>query len=251
MKWIFLCSCLLMFTLNGQCNAEALVIGTDQINPPMATKTDSASHFIGFEVDMMNEICYRLHLTCTYKAVVANQIIQKLESEEIDLAISSIIIPSVRLQGLIFSLPYLPSNAQFMTLKSSSIKSFLEISDKTIGVSLGAFQANLTSDMYLKHMFNARLKIKGYHNMAELLSALEDHKVDIIFANQVATDYWYYNNSSLYRFVGGPIHTGNGYGILATVKYQHLIEDINTTIHQLMADGTYDMLYQRYFSDFN
>jgi arginine transport system substrate-binding protein len=240
-----------MFVFNVRSNADSLVIGTDQTNPPMATKTDSASHFIGFEVDIMNEICFRLHLTCIYKAVVTNKIIQKLESKEIDLAISSIIIPNIPIEGLIFSLPYLPSNAQFMTLKSSSIKSFLEISHKTIGVSFGAFQEDLTSDMFLKHIFNSSLKIKGYQNIADLLSALNNRKVDIIFANQVAADYWYYNNTSLYKFIGEPIHTGNGYGILATVKYQDLIQDINTTIHQIMADGTYDRLNERYFLNFD
>ncbi len=251
MKWIFLCSGMLMFLLNGPCHAESVVIGTDQINPPMARKTDSSSHFIGFEVDIMNEICSRLHLTCAYQAVVANQIIQKLQSTEIDLAINTIIIPNTKLEGLIFSLPYLPSNAQFMTLQSSSIKNFVDISNNTIGVSLGAFQENLAKDMYLKHIFNSKLKIKGYHNMAELLSALETHKVDTIFSNKVTLDYWYYNNSSLYRMVGEPVQTGNGYGILATEKYQPLIEDINKAIHQIMADGTYDRLYERYFSDFN
>ena len=251
MKWIFLCSGMLMFLLNGPCHAESLVIGTDQINPPMARKTDSSSHFIGFEVDIMNEICSRLRLICSYKAVVANQIIPKLQSKEIDLAISTIIIPNIKLEGFIFSLPYLPSNGQFMTLQSSSIKNFVEISNKTIGVSLGAFEENLIKDMQLKHIFNSKLKIKGYRNMAELLSALNTHKVDTIFANKVSLDYWYRNNSSLYRFVGTPVQTGNGYGILATEKYQPLIDDINKTIHQIMADGTYDMLYERYFSDFN
>lgn len=249
MKWMILCCCLILSFFKSA-YAETLVIGTDQINPPMATKTDNSSHFIGFEVDMMNEICARLKLTCIYRAVIANEIISALETKKIDLAISSIVIPNFHLDGLIFSLPYLPSNAQFMTLKTSPINNFMEIPGKTIGVSLGAFQNNLSSDMYLKHLFDANLKIIGFHNMAELLAALDDHKVDVIFANQVAVDYWYYNNSALYKFIGKPVHIGNGYGILTTAKYSHLIDAVNEVIHQIMIDGTYDLIYQRYFTSF-
>lgn len=250
MKKMIFCGLLLILE-SCLCFAKTWVVGTDQSNPPMASKTDSSSHFIGFEIDIMNEICKRLSLICVYKAVTANQIISQLEANQIDLAIDSIIIPGDQIPGMTFSLPYLPSNAQFMTLQSSKIQNFMEIADKIIGVSFGAFQAGLKSDMYLKHIFNTKLKIKGYRNMADLLAALDDHKVDIIFTNQVSVNYWYYNNASLYKLIGNPIHTGNGYGILTTTKYEDLSKDMNAVIQQIMNDGTYTMLYKRYFSEFH
>ncbi|HVT62803.1 MAG TPA: transporter substrate-binding domain-containing protein, partial [Legionellaceae bacterium] len=247
MKWLKSCLGLL---LSINVYAAPIVIGVDQINPPLSTRTDSASHFIGFEVDIMNEICTRMKWTCTYQSVITNQIITALESETIDFAIDTIIIPNFRLYGLILSLPYLPSNGRFMTLQDSSIKTLNDIPNKRIGVRLGAFQVNLESDMYIKHLFKVPLNIKGYLNMSDLLAALNEHEVDVIFANELGLNYWYNTNKNMYKFIGATYQIGNGYGIMSTPKHQQLMLAINEIIQNIMADGTYDMIYQRYFTNF-
>jgi ABC-type amino acid transport substrate-binding protein len=244
----YLLSLILAFSSTSY--AKTYVIGVDQINPPMSTRTDNADHFIGFEIDIMDEICSRLKMDCTYQAVRANQIITNLELKKIDFAIDSIIIPKFRLYGLILSLPYLPSYAQFMTLKSSSINKIEDITGKTIGVRLGAFQVNIDSDMYIKHMFKETPKIKSYFTMSELLAALEEQEVDIIFANRYATNYWNNANQGLYKFIGDAGFMGNGYGIMSTNDYRSIMASINTTIMAMMDDGSYDKIYQRYFASF-
>ena len=246
-KWIFFLLSLILSTL---CYAKRWVIGVDQINPPMSTRTDSVDHFIGFEIDIMNEICKRTHLECGYQAVRASHIIAALEQGKIDFAINSIIIPKFRLNGLVMSLPYLPSYGQFMSLASSSIKSVSDIPKKTIGVRLGAFQVNLDSDMYIKHIFIEPPKIKTYYTISELLAALEEKEVDVIFTNKYATNYWYNTNQGLYKFIGEPAYLGSGYGIMATTQYEPVIATMNSAIQAMMDDGTYDKLYQRYFANF-
>jgi len=250
MRWIWIVCVLLCMVLSVVCHAKAVVIGVDQINPPMSTRTDSSDHFIGFEVDFMNEVCTRVHLDCVYQAVRASKIISALEAGKIDFAVNSIIIPKFRLYGLVMSLPYLPSYGQFMTLMSSSIKSISDIPKKTIGVRLGAFQVNTDSDMYIKHMFPEPPKIKSYYTVSELLAALEEREVDVIFTNKYATNYWYSANHGLYKFIGEPAYLGNGYGIMSTTQYESVISSINKAIKAMMDDGTYDKIYQRYFSSF-
>jgi arginine transport system substrate-binding protein len=250
MRWIRIVGVLIGMILSVVSHAKAVVIGVDQINPPMSTRTDSADHFIGFEIDIMNEICTRVHLDCVYKAVRASEIISALEAGKIDFALNSIIIPKFRLYGLVMSLPYLPSYGQFMTLTNSPIKSVADIPKKTIGVRLGAFQVNTDSDMYIKHIFSEPPKIKSYYTVSELLAALEEREVDVIFTNKYATNYWYSANYGLYKFIGEQAYLGNGYGIMATTQYESVISSINTAIKAMMDDGTYDKIYQRYFSSF-
>ncbi len=250
MRWIRIVGVLLSITLPVVGYAKALVIGVDQINPPMSTRTDSADHFIGFEIDIMNAICGRMHQDCIFKAVRASQIIPALEEGRIDFAMNSIIIPKFRLYGLILSLPYLPSYGQFMTLTSSSIKTVSDIPKKTIGVRLGAFQVNTDSDMYIKHIFKEQPKIKPYYTVSELLAALDAGSVDVIFTNRYATNYWYNANQGLYKFIGEPAYLGNGYAIMSTTQYLSVMEFINKAIKAMMDDGTYDKIYQRYFSNF-
>lgn len=250
MRWIRIIGVLLSIITSSFCYAKVYVIGVDQINPPMSTRTDSADHFIGFEIEIMTEICRRLQIDCTYQAVRSNQIITTLELGKIDFAIDSIIIPKFRLYGLVLSLPYLPSYGQFMTLKNSSIEKIDDIPGKTIGVRLGAFQVNIDSDMYIKHIFKDVPKIQTYNTISELLAALESEEVDVIFVNRYATNYWYNTNPNLYKLIGDAAYLGNGYGIMSTNAYRTIVSSMNTTIVAMMDDGTYDKIYQRYFASF-
>lgn len=250
MRWIRRVGAVLCISLHCFCYAKTFVIGVDQINPPMSIRTDSADHFIGFEIDMMNEICARTKIDCSYQAISANQIISNLERGKIDFAIDSIIIPKFRLYGLILSLPYLPSYGQFMALRGSSIETTEDIPNKTVGVRLGAFQMNIDSDMYIKHMFKQPPTIKTYYTISELLEALNDKEVDVIFVNRYASNYWSNTNKGLYKFIGNAAYLGNGYGIMSTIQYQGIMSSINATIVAMMDDGTYDKIYQRYFANF-
>lgn len=250
MRWITIIGFLLSLSLHNVCQAKTYIIGVDQINPPMSMRTDSADHFIGFEIDIMNEICARLRMSCAYQAVRASQIITNLELGKIDFAIDSIIIPKFRLYGLILSLPYLPSYGQFMTLKNSSINSIDDIPDKTIGVRLGAFQVNVDSDMYIKHMFAKPPKIISYYTISELLEGLEDHEIDVAFVNRYAANYWESANRNLYKFIGEPAYLGNGYGIMSTTQNSPLMSSINAVITTMLNDGSYAKIYQRYFATF-
>lgn len=250
MRWIRRVGAVLGISLHCFCYAKTFVIGVDQINPPMSIRTDSADHFIGFEIDMMNEICARMRMDCAYQAVPASQIIATLELGTIDFAIDSIIIPKFRLYGLILSLPYLPSYGQFMTLQDSPINTTEDIPNKTIGVRLGAFQVNVDSDMYIKHMFKQTPTIKTYYTISELLEALNNKEVDVIFVNRYATNYWFNTNKGVYKYVGEAAYLGNGYGIMSTTQNQTIMSSINSTIVAMMDDGTYDKIYQRYFANF-
>lgn len=250
MKWLTIIGIIINFSFQTLCYAKTYIIGVDQINPPMSMRTDSADHFIGFEIDIMNEICARLHLECTYQAVRANQIITNLELGKIDFAIDSIIIPKFRLYGLILSLPYLPSYGQFVTLKNSPITKIEDIPNNTIGVRLGAFQVNVDSDMYIKHMFPKPPKIATYYTISELLEALEDHEVDVMFINRYAANYWNNANQNLYKFIGEPAYLGNGYGIMSITQNSPIMSSINGVITAMMNDGTYAKIYQRYFANF-
>ena len=250
MKWAAIIGVIISISFHSLCQAKIYTVGVDQINPPMSMRTDSADHFIGFEIDIMNEICARLHMQCNYQAVRANQIITNLELGKIDFAINSIIIPKFHLYGLILSLPYLPSYGQFVALKTSRIQKIEDIPGNTIGVRLGAFQVNVDSDMYIKHMFPRPPKIVTYYTISELLEALEDKDINVMFVNKYAADYWKNANQNLYKFIGEPNYLGNGYGIMSLTQYGPIISSMNGAIVAMMNDGTYAKIYQRYFTSF-
>ncbi|MCR9192581.1 MAG: transporter substrate-binding domain-containing protein [Gammaproteobacteria bacterium] len=240
----------LVVLLYGTAYAQSIVIGVAQSHPPFSKQTDSVPHFTGFEIELMHEICTRLKLTCSYKAVFGNKIIPALETGKIDLALNMIIIPKFRLFGLMLSLPYLPSNGRFLVLKDAAIDDVSDIVKKTIGIRLGAYQVNVESNIYIHHMFGDKVSVKGYETDADLLTGLAHHEVSAAFLNQYSAHYWHTASKGEYKYVGKTRKIGDGYGIMAKRNHKKLMLQINATIKKIMADGTYDTMYQRYLSRF-
>jgi arginine transport system substrate-binding protein len=214
----------------------------------MASLADQDNHFYGFEVDIMHTICQRMNMPCTFKGVTPSSIPDDLVNQKIDLAIAAIIIPSDPILGYIFSLPYLASNAEFLTTKQSSIQGPADIIHKRVGVRRGTLMGGRLFANFVSKLYQGKVVILEYADINELIDALNNNKVDVIFANAVAADYWLVNNTNLYRIIGTRIPVGDGYGIMTNLGQEALIDKINKALLSMEADGTYLAIYTRYFA---
>lgn len=247
--WI---SCLLLPMAYAQSDTQAttqiLNIGTTAHYPPFASIADQKNNFVGFEIDLMEEICKRINVNCQYKAMIVQAMVPALLTDQIDLAMAAIIIPSIKIDPLIFSLPYLPSSAEFMTEKTSSINVPADIRNKKIGVRRGTLYSSSLLGGLVKEMYNNEVTIIQYARMDDMILALKNHDIDIIFTNTEAVKYWQTNNMNMYKFIGSAIPIGNGYGIMGKKGQEDLIAKINHALMGMEADGAYLNIYSRYFS---
>jgi len=225
-------------------HARSLLIGTTAQNPPFNSLADDKDHFYGFDIDIMSEICLRIHQTCKFTPMVFNQLFSALKGEKIDLAIAAIIITPIRQEKFLFSLPYLSSNAQFMTLNKSSISSAKEIINTRIGTRLGTPFKELAEDIY-----SDKIHITNLPDIPDLMDGLNNGTLDVVLMDAEAAQNWYTNNSKIYKLIGGPIPVGNGYGIMANLYAHKLLSEINQALLSMESDGTYLKIYSRYFSD--
>ena len=222
--------------------AHALIIGTTPNYPPMASLADQNNNYFGFEIDIMQAICKRIKTPCTFTSVFVKDVQNTLLAGKIDLAIAALIIPEKPIPGFLFSLPYLTSNAQFIVSKNSRINSPADIKNKLIGTQEGTLFGALALKLY-----NGKVNISTYSRFDDLVYALNNRDVDAAFTNAVAVEYWMVNGGGNYRLIGSRIPIGNGYGIMANVGREGLIEQINQAIQNMMADGGYLTIYSRYF----
>ena len=216
MKFLLLIAFWLSLSL---AHAQNLTIGTSSDNPPFASLADKENNFYGFEIDIMLNICKIIGATCDFKPVTVSELSDQLISGKIDLAIASIIIPTTSTDGLIFSLPYLPSKAQFIVKIDSSINRLNQLKNKKVGVRRGTLFGGTFFEQIILDMFNSELKVLEYPNMGELMLAVEQQDVDAAFSNEAA------------------VKAGQ----------EPLIEQINKAITLMMADGSYMAIYSRYF----
>jgi len=244
MRWLFVLLTCLITTIS---DARPLIIGTAPENPPLSFQADK-NHFYGFEVDLMNDICKRIHLSCIYKPVESSDVLSELANGKIDIAIAALILPSKPTNGLAFSLPYLQTGGQFMTLASSLISTPLNLKNKKVGVRRGTLTGG---DLYKKlvmEIYDNQVTVIEYLSMDALMAALSNKEIDAVFSNELPIMYWYHNHQKIYKLIGSNIPLNNSYAIMSNKKNIPLIEKINHGLLDTIADGTYLKIYNRYFS---
>ncbi len=222
--------------------AKTYLVGTSSDNPPFGTIASQHDIFFGFDIDMMTEICKRIKIDCKFKSHLFNDLFGNLKAGKIDLAIAAIIITPDRQENFLFSLPYLQSDARFITLHQSPIKQPSDIGGKTVGTRLGTPFKDLAIELYKN-----KITLIDYSTIPIMLDALSHNKVDIILMGDEPAKFWNVNNTGVYKLIGSKIPIGKGYGIMANKGQDALMKRINQALLNMEEDGTYLQIYTRYF----
>ncbi|WP_131778441.1 transporter substrate-binding domain-containing protein [Legionella bozemanae] len=228
-----------LLTGNSPAYSDSIIVGVSRSAPPFSA-VDGSNHYFGFCIDLMNEICKRLNVTCEYKPVTMLNQMDELNSGNLDLTFPPGPIPADASQNYIYSLPYMTSDGQFLT-NSSSIKTIADLKNKRIGV----LKASDLEDTLL--LYTSKDNIKKYPKISLMIMALLNNDVDAIIMNINMVKYLTINKVMNFQTVGQPIVLGNGYGIVALPKNTDLINRINKILLQIENDGTYTTIYNKYF----
>ncbi|WP_133128658.1 transporter substrate-binding domain-containing protein [Legionella nagasakiensis] len=221
--------------------ANKLIIGSAPLNPPFETLATEPNHFFGFDIDLMLEICKRIHAQCDFTPLPFDNLFSNIKEGKINLAIAAITITPARASEFLFSLPYMESNGRFLTLKKSIINDPAAIKGKKIGVRKGTPYKDLA-----KNLYENNVQVIEYPLNTDLLEALANATVDIILVDSEVAKYWAANNDT-YKLIGSKLPVGEGYGIMTTLDNSELIAAINEALLNMESDGKYLEIYRNYF----
>lgn len=218
--------------------AQNLKIGIDAYYPPFEYY-NYKNQIIGFDVDLIEEISKRAKFDYTLINMDFEDIFLNLQSNEIDLAISSISKTKQREQIVDFSAPYFYTKNVYIKLqKNSKIKHKDDLIGKKIGV-----QAGTTQEAVVSQIKNAKVVTSKY--FATNISALRYGKIDAIVVDQIVGLEYIKQNPSLSVFYEE--NNDEQFCIaFAKGKFTDLIEKINQALDEIRADGTYDKLLAKY-----
>lgn len=220
--------------------AKPLNIGIVSYDPPFAIRADK-DHYFGFDIELISSLCIEMKTECQFKPMPFNQLFTQINNKTIDLAIAAIIITEERQKQYSFSLPYLLSNARFITTQNNSITSMKDLSKKNVGVIEGSI---------FKQWITLKLtgtSITEYPATDQLISALNKNEVDGVLMNDFSADYWIINNQHSFTGIGEPLLIGNGYGIMANKNSFALIKRVNKALQKIINNENYISLYKKYF----
>lgn len=231
---------------------QSIRIGTDATYAPFSSK-DAKGDFVGFDIDLGNELCSRIKVKCTWVGSDFDSLIPSLKAKKIDAIISSLSITEKRQQEIAFSDKLYAADSRLIAAKGSPIQPTIDsLKGKHVGVLQGSTQEGFA---------NANWREKGvdvvaYQNQDLIYSDLAAGRLDAAFQDEVAASEGFLKQpvGKDYQFGGPSIKDeklfGVGTGMGLRKEDNELREALNKAFADMRKDGTYDKLAKKYF-DFN
>ena len=228
---------------------QSIRIGTDTTYAPFSSK-DSKGNFIGFDIDLGNELCSRIKVKCTWVGSDFDALIPSLKAKKIDAIISSLSITEKRQQEIAFSDKLYAADSRLIAAKGSPIQPTLEsLKGKHVGVLQGS-----TQEAYANERWRSQgVDVVAYANQDLIYSDLAAGRLDAALQDEVAASEGFLKQpvGKDYKFGGPSVKDeklfGVGTGMGLRKEDNELREALNKAFAEMRADGTYEKLAKKYF----
>ena len=222
--------------------AEKLKIGTEGAYPPF-NLIDASGQVVGFDIEIAQALCAKMKAECEVVTSDWDGIIPALNSKKFDFLVASMSITEERQQAVDFTEPYYTNKLQFIAPKSADFKT-----DKASlkGKVIGAQRATIAGT-WLEDNLGDVVDIKLYDTQENAYLDLSSGRVDGVLADKFVNWEWLKSDAGKdFEFKGDPVFDNDKIGI-AVRKGDPLRERINAALKEIVADGTYKKINDKYF----
>lgn len=223
-------------------SSGTLTVCTDVPFPPMEFEDASAEGgFDGFDMELARAIASDLDLEFTvvtpgWEAITSGL---AMETDLCDISVSSITITEEREEGIDFTNSYFSAEQSLFVAADSSA---------TGAADLGAIavQSGTTGELYAQENFSNELI--SFDDAGALYLALEAGEVDGVVTDQIGNQGYADENPGVGKVVA-TYDTNELYGMAVQEEgAEALLEAVNASLAKLQDDGTYDEIFDKWFS---
>ncbi|MBU3057245.1 ABC transporter substrate-binding protein [Pseudomonas indica] len=222
--------------------AEKLKIGTEGAYPPF-NLIDASGQVVGFDIEIAQALCAKMKAECEVVTSDWDGIIPALNSKKFDFLVASMSITEERQQAVDFTEPYYTNKLQFIAPKTADFKT-----DKASlkGKVIGAQRATIAGT-WLEDNLGDVVDIKLYDTQENAYLDLSSGRLDGVLADTFVNWEWLKSDAGKdFEFKGDPVFDNDKIGI-AVRKGDPLRERLNTALKEIVADGTYKKINDKYF----
>lgn len=240
-KFLLAAAATLVFSANAMA-AEKLKMGIEAAYPPFNNK-DASGQVVGFDKDIGDALCAKMKVECDVVTSDWDGIIPALNAKKFDFLVSSLSITDERKQAVDFTDRYYSNKLQFIAPKNVDFKT-----DKASlkGKVIGTQRATLAGT-WLEDNYGSDIDIKLYDTQENAYLDLTSGRVDAILADKYVNYDWLKTDAGKnYEFKGDPVVESDEVGI-AVRKGDPLREKLNAALKEIIADGTYKKINDKYF----
>jgi polar amino acid transport system substrate-binding protein len=217
-----------------------LTVCSDIPYPPF--EFQKGSEYTGFDMDLMSEIASGLDLEMSVQdsAFEGLQSGLSLNSNQCDIVASAMTITEEREANLDFTDPYYDSKQSLLVPAGSDIKSIDDLAGKKVGVQQGT-----TGKAYTEENAPSDTEVVSFPSDGEMFPAIKAGQVDALLQDLPV---------NVEHTKGGDFEiveeysTDEQYGFAVRKGNTELLEAVNEQLQSLRDDGTYDEIYDQYFS---
>lgn len=227
--------------------AFKITIATEGAFPPF-NYLDRKGLPAGFEMELAQEACQRIKAECEFVALKWDELIPGLLNKKFDIIMSSMEVTRERRQRMGLSRRYYLSPGAFIAPKGAPYDgppSLLR--NKRIGIVRDSMHAD-----WADKSFRRSAQLKRYASIQEALAGLASDEVDAVFGDKAQLWLWSQKPAGkCCELVGQDIKDTQtlGVGVAAGLRKEDakLREALNKAFGEMVADGTYKKINDKYF----
>jgi len=219
-------------------------IGSDTTYPPFETVDEKTKAIVGFDPDLMDEVCRRGNCKAKFTTTAWDGIFVALAQGQFDAVVSGVTITEERRKAVEFSEPYL-RYGQVVLVRSeeSAITGVDSLSTKKVAVQTGTTNDEKATALQKEKKVG---DIKRYETFALAVKALINKDVDAVIIDSYAADGFIGVEPGKLKKVGESF-TSEALGIALKQGDTTLKQAFDTALAAMKTDGTMDRLYKKWF----
>ncbi len=197
----------------------------------------------GWDYDVIDELCTRLHCQPIYVEAAWEGMIQAVSDGQFDMAADGITITEDRAEIVDFSIGYINIEQRLLVRlgedRFSSIEEFAEDDSLVMGTQTG------TTNYETAVRFLPEGRVSAFEQFPFAVQALIAGDVDAVIIDEVAGQGYLGENADLLELIG-PSISSDQLGFIFP-KGSDLVEPFNEAIRSMMADGSLQEINAFYF----
>lgn len=195
----------------------------------------------GFDVDIAWALCEKMQAECEIVTQDWDGLIPGLKVRKFDAIIASMSITEERLRAVDFTNKYYSGGLRYLGLKGQAFDA-----NDLKGKVVGAQRATLAAQYLEDNVDGVTLKL--YDTQDNVYLDLVAGRLDIVLSDELPTYDWLKSsgNDGKFEFKGDAFKKDDNIGI-AVRKGDKLKDKFNKALEEILADGTYQTINEKYF----
>ncbi len=215
---------------------DPIVVGTDAPFPQY-TYVDDAGQITGFERDLMDEICHRAVMTCSWELANFDQLLPGVMSGQFDVVLGGIAVTDERRALVDFTQTYHGTDPEEWYIGAPGAPG--------PAAALTAVQSGTVQEAHLRDMGYRHL---SFSTEPEVLEALISGKVDLALGPfQTRADIRDFVAEHGLDYVYSELILDDGVGMAVCKGNAELLATLNSALDAIRSDGTLASLENRWF----